>query len=59
MEGVILIIISTFLVCFGIMAQIKMFKNHHPKAELLTEFLHILCIQQDTAAIGNINDGKN
>ena len=59
MKGIILIIISTFFVCFGIMTQIKMFKKHHPNAELLTEFLQILCIQQDTSAIGNIDYGKN
>ena len=55
MEGITLVIISTFFVGFGIITQIKMFKKHHPNAELLTKFLHVLCIQQDTSAIGNIN----
>ena len=59
MKSVILIIISTFFVCFGIITHIKMFKKHHANAELLTEFLHIMCIQQESSATGNINNGKN
>ncbi len=59
MEAVIFIILSAFFVCLGIMTQIKIFKKHHPNAELLTEFLHKLCIQQDTSAIGNKNYEKN
>ena len=59
MKGVILIIISTCFVYFGIMTQIKIFKKHHPNADLLIKFLQILGIQQDTSAKGNINNGYN